>query len=135
NDDIGPGTCNAIDSAVAVPMVAGQRVFIRVTHFGDAAIRFNSGAFRLNVNFASSSAPPNDNCATATVIQNGNTLVGSLLCASNDGSADCGSSATSPDIWYQFTAPFGGRLAVSACGSRDNAGMDTGPDSVLSVHS
>src|SRR5262249_17982540 len=58
------------------------------------------------------------------------------LCASNDGSADCGSSATNPDIWYQFTAPaVYGRLAVSACGSRNNAGTDTGPDTVLAIHS
>ena len=137
NDDLGAATgCNVIDSAVAVPMVAGQRVFIRVTHFGDAAIRFQSGSFRLSLNFVSSAAPANDNCSTATPIAVGNTLIGNLLCASNDGSADCGSSATNADIWYQFAAPPAyGRLAANACGSRNNAGADTGPDTVISVHS
>jgi hypothetical protein len=135
NDDGSGAGCNGIDSAVSLGMVAGQRVFIRVTHFGDAAVRFQSGAFRLNLNFISTSAPANDNCAAATPIVQGNILIGALLCASNDGSADCGSSATNPDIWYQFTAPAAyGRLEANACGSRDNAGADTGPDTAVSVH-
>src|SRR5262249_27955596 len=135
NDDAGAPGCNGNDSAVAVAMVTGQRVFIRVTHFGDAAFRFASGAFRLNLNFFSSAAPANDNCTAATPILNGNTLIGSLVCASNDGSSDCGSSATNPAIWYQFTTPRGGELRLSLCGSRNNAGVDTGPDTVISVHS
>ena len=136
NDDAGTASCNAIDSEVAVAMTAGQRVFIRVTHFGDSAIRFQSGAFRLNLNLVSTAAPANDNCASATPIAVGNTLIGNLLCASNDGSADCGSSTTNPDIWYEFTAPAAfGRLEASACGSRNSSGQDTGPDTVLAVHS
>ncbi|MCC6359522.1 MAG: hypothetical protein IT450_12325 [Phycisphaerales bacterium] len=137
NDDAGAAGCSGNDSAVSVAMTSGQRVFIRVTHFGDLAFRFASGAFRMNVNFISTSAPANNACAAATPILNGNTLVGNLLCASNDGSADCGSSATNPDIWYQFTAPptTPGTLALSLCGSRNNSGADTGPDTVLSVHS
>lgn len=135
SDDAGAPGCAANDSAVAVPMTAGQRVFIRVTHFGEIAFRFMDGGYRLNLNFVSSAAPANDNCAAATPIIEGQLLVGSLLCASNDGAADCGSSVTNPDIWYKFTAPFFGRLAVSACGSRDNAGTDTGPDTAVSIHS
>jgi hypothetical protein len=136
SDDAGAGGCADNDSAVSVAMVAGQRVFIRVTHFGDIAFRFQSGAFRLNLNFASSNAPSNNNCASAIPILNGNTLIGNLLCASNDGSADCGSSATNPDIWYQFTAGASpGTLRLSMCGTRNNAGTDTGPDTALSVHS
>lgn len=136
SDDASGTGCSNNDSAAAVPMTAGQRVFIRVTHFGDIAFRFQSGAFRLNLNYVSTSAPSNNNCASAIPILNGNTLVGNLLCASNDGSADCGSSATNPDIWYRFTAGSStGTLTLSLCGSRNNAGTDTGPDTVLSVHS
>ncbi len=135
NDDAGTAGCNGTDSAVAVPMVAGQRVFIRVTHFGDIFFRFQSGAFRLNLKFVSTAPPANDNCAAAINILNGNTLVGNLLCASNDGSADCGSSATNPDIWYKFTAgASAGRVYLSLCGTRNNAGVDTGPDTSMSVH-
>src|SRR5262249_28744111 len=57
------------------------------------------------------------------------------LCASNDGAADCGTAATNPDIWYVFTPLRPGVLSVSLCGSRNNAGVDTGPDTVLSIHS
>lgn len=137
NDDAGASGCSGVDSAVAVNLVVGQRVFIRVTHFGDLAFRFVSGAYRLNLEFVSTSAPANDNCGAATVIQSGNTRIGNLVCASNDGSADCGSSESNPDIWYRFTAPAGnnGVLTLTTCGSRDNAGADTGPDTVLSVHS
>ncbi|MBL8880160.1 MAG: hypothetical protein JNG88_13660, partial [Phycisphaerales bacterium] len=137
NDDAGQSGCSGNDSAVVVSMTTGQRVFIRVTHFGDLAFRFASGAFRLNLDFVSTSAPTNDNCGAAGVILNGNTLIGNLLCASNDGSADCGSSEGNPNIWYRFTAPggTGGVLTLSTCGSRNNAGADTGPDTVLSVHS
>lgn len=135
NDDAGGPGCNNTDSAVAIPMVSGQRVFIRVTHFGDIAFRFASGAFRLNLNFVSTSPPSNDNCANAIAVSDGSVVVGNLLCASNDGSADCGSSATNPDVWYKFTAPFFSRLEASACGSRNNAGIDTGPDTAVSIHS
>lgn len=135
SDDAGAAGCAGNDSAVSVAMVAGQRVFIRVTHFGNLAFRFASGAYRLNLNFVSSTPPANDNCAAATTILNGNTLIGNLLCASNDGSADCGSSESNPDIWYQFTAGGSpGTLRLTLCGSRNNAGADTGPDTVLSVH-
>ncbi len=135
SDDAGAAGCSANDSAVSVAMVAGQRVFIRVTHFGNLAFRFASGSYRLNLNFISSAPPANNNCASATTILNGNTLIGNLLCASNDGSADCGSSESNPDIWYQFTAGASpGTLRLTMCGSRNNAGADTGPDTVLSVH-
>lgn len=136
SDDAGAAGCSSNDSAASVGMVTGQRVFIRVTHFGDIAFRFQSGAFRLNLNFVSSSAPVNDQCASAIPILNGNTLVSNLLCASNDGSADCGSSETNPDIWYQFTAGNSpGTLRLSMCGTRNNAGVDTGPDTAISLHS
>ncbi|MGE4197906.1 MAG: hypothetical protein AB7G11_12380, partial [Phycisphaerales bacterium] len=135
SDDAGAAGCAGVDSAVSVAMVANQRVFIRVTHFGDAAFRLASGDFKLNLNFVSSTPPANDNCAAAQVLLSGNTAIGNLLCASNDGSSDCGSSATNPDIWYRFSAPFAGRLTVDLCGSRNNAGVDSGPDTVVSIHS
>jgi DNA topoisomerase-1 len=57
-----------------------------------------------------------------------------LAGAANDGSAACGNSSGNPDIWYRFTAPYLGKLVVSTCGTHDRFGIDTGPDTVLSIH-
>ena len=136
NDDTDASGCTSVDSAVSVPMVIGQRVYVRVTHFGEDAFRVGNGRFQLNLNLVSNAAPANDACANAFQIVAGNTLVGNMLCASNDGESDCGSSATNPDIWYQFSAGAQpGTLRLSLCGSRNNGGTDTGPDTVISVHS
>lgn len=76
---------------------------------------------------ARSPAPAqSDACATATVIASGD-YAGSTSAATNDGSASCGSSSTSPDVWYRFTAASDVRLTVDTC--------DSGYDTVLSLHS
>lgn len=49
-------------------------------------------------------APANDQCASAQAIGTG-TFTGSTTEATNDGTASCGSSSGSPDVWYVFTAP------------------------------
>jgi len=46
--------------------------------------------------------------------------------ATNDGDASCGSSNSSPDVWYTFTAPETGKVSVDTIGST----LDT----VLSIH-
>jgi hypothetical protein len=134
NDDAGAVGCSGTDSAISVPLVVGQRVFVRVTHFGDLAFRFASGAYRVFFDLIPTSPAANDNCTSAAAILDGNTLVGNLLCTSNDGAADCGSSETNDDAWYTFTSPRLGVLEISACGSRNNAGTDTGPDTAVSIH-
>ncbi|MBC7772303.1 MAG: hypothetical protein H7210_07410 [Pyrinomonadaceae bacterium] len=72
--------------------------------------------------------PANDNCASATAIGNG-TFAGSTSNASNDGTASCGSSASSVDVWYRYTAASTASIRVTLC----NAG--TNYDAVVSVHS
>ena len=83
----------------------------------------------------SSTAPINDNCSLATVLYPGNTHVGSLAWATNDGSAGCGSSSSSADVWYRVTPQGSGELKLNTCGSNDIGGQDNGIDTVLSVHS
>jgi hypothetical protein len=134
NDDAGAAGCSAVDSLVDVPVSAGQQLWIRVSHFGDLAFRFASGEFQLHVNLDATASPGNDSCGSAQSLVNGSSVTGNILCASNDGEAGCGSAATNPDIWYRFVAPFTGRLTVDTCGSRDNAGSGTGPDTVASIH-
>ena len=68
----------------------------------------------------------NDNCAGARVIGQG-TFTDDTTTATNDGTASCGTSSTTPDLWYSFTPPCSGTLALDTCGSSY--------DTVLSVHS
>jgi hypothetical protein len=79
--------------------------------------------------------PPNDSCANAIDVsscayQNLYTLVS----ATNDGSSSCGSSATNPDVWFTYTAPFAGRLIAATCGTNDMPQADQGIDTVMSMH-
>ena len=60
---------------------------------------------------------------------------GTLAGASNDGSASCGDSGLSPDIYYRLQAPYDGTLFVTSCGTHDLGGVDSGIDTVISLHS
>jgi cysteine-rich repeat protein len=78
--------------------------------------------------------PPNDDREDAILVGVGQ-YEGTLVRATNDGTASCGLSSNSPDVWYLFQAPAFGRVSVSTCGSNDYFGVDTGVDTVLSLHS
>ncbi len=67
----------------------------------------------------------NNDCASAFAITS-DTTVGSTADATNDGTASCGSSNSSPDVWYTFTAPLTGVASLDTCGSSF--------DTVLSVY-
>lgn len=85
--------------------------------------------------FVESAQPPdNDDCPAAYVVTDGETVAGTLLGATNDGSASCGDSSATPDVWFSFTAPADGTLRVNTCGTHDAPGVDLGMDTVLSVH-
>lgn len=71
--------------------------------------------------------PSNNTCATAFNLSIGATVVGPTTNATNNGSASCGNSTTSPDVWFRIVPPFSGTLAIDACGSYF--------DTVLSIHS
>jgi len=68
---------------------------------------------------------PTDSCAAAPTIGNG-TFTGTTIGATNDGSATCGSSAFSPDVWLRYVSPLGGRVSVDT--------FSSGFDTVLSIH-
>jgi uncharacterized Ntn-hydrolase superfamily protein len=77
-------------------------------------------------------APPtytaaHDECAAAELICPGHLIHGTTSAATNDGSASCGSSGTSPDVWYFYQPVGSGFAMISLCGSAY--------DTVLSVHS
>ncbi|MFH1418917.1 MAG: C25 family cysteine peptidase [Planctomycetota bacterium] len=69
----------------------------------------------------------NDDCADAFVACPG-VYTGNTNSASNDGSASCGTSSSSADVWYSYTPDSGGSATFSLC-------TGTTYDAVLSVHS
>jgi hypothetical protein len=77
-------------------------------------------------------APPDD-CIEAISISDGRHF-GTLACASNDGDASCGLSNGERDVWYRYTPRAPGKLWVSTCGTNDKDGIDTGMDTVISMH-
>ncbi len=118
----------ARDSSITLPVQAGEQLFIRVSHNGDA---FGNGGFVLAADFEM----VNDDCAMAVPVYAGLTLHGSIGQATNDGGARCGFSTGQPDVWFEFTAPADGRLLVNTCGTHDLPGLDQGMFSELSLHS
>jgi len=134
NDDDALAACSgfeaglARDSAVQVPVAAGQTLLVRVSTWNNSA----TGPFTLRVSCAGS-GPSNDSCTNPTVVSDG-THNGTLVGATADGSASCGQSTGSPDVWYSYTATCTGTLTVSTCGTHDTGGTDQGIDTVLSLH-
>ena len=63
-------------------------------------------------------------CSDAPLITAG-TFTGTTLGATNDGTASCGSSDFSPDVWFRWVAPSSGAISMDTFGS--------GFDTVLSV--
>lgn len=69
--------------------------------------------------------PGNDDCSSPFTLVDGQ-LAGTTLGASTDGSASCGSSSSSPDVWFRYTSPATRMTTFHT----DGSGFDT----VLSVH-
>lgn len=135
NDDAPQPGCISTDSSVSAFVTIGQEVYIRVTHFGNDDFRYGNGRYRLSVELTSINAPFNDTCQFARPVSPGANEPFNLTCASNDGGSECVGAFGNPDVWFQFTAPTAGRLTVDTCGSGDNSGPNTGPDTILSIHS
>jgi serralysin len=70
--------------------------------------------------------PSNNDCASAAVVSAGTTN-GTTINATNDGTAACGTSNSSPDVWYRFTPTCTGSVSFRVTGS--------GFLPVVSVHS
>ena len=68
-----------------------------------------------------------DDCGDAGFVQAGTVYNGDTTTATNDGSASCGLSGSSRDVWFKYRPVADGVLTVILCGS--------GYDTVASVHS
>lgn len=126
DDDGGPCfTRSRIEHQI---VAAGTHRWIRVSGSNGA-----SGSFILRV-----SGPPStmDGCDFRTPdITAGRPIRTTLSGASSHGESSCGSTADNPDIHYRFEAPYPGTLLVTTCGTHDLPGVDTGTDTVVSIHS
>jgi hypothetical protein len=129
DDDDGP-SCTGTRSSVDFAATYNTIYLIRVGGYNGA-----QGVGTLNIQSLSCPPPDNDRCADAQDVSGGGTFFGNLSGASNDGSANCGSSSVSPDVWYSYTACSSGTLTVTTCGTNDTGGVDQGMDTVLSLHS
>jgi len=76
--------------------------------------------------FPPEDVPAADSCADAQLVCPNIVYYGSTAGATNDGSATCGNSGISPDVWYYYRCKNAGLLKVSLAGSEY--------DTVLSVH-
>jgi len=79
-------------------------------------------------NMVPAPVPPNDDCADALVACPGQAYTGSTVAATVDGSTTCGTSNSTPDVWYKYTPAASGPATFTLC-----AGTEY--DSVMSIHS
>ena len=121
DDNGGQGPCpGGLTSYLSVPVVAGTNYKVRVAGFAQG-----QGTFTMNLSMPT---PSNDACANAPLVTNG-TYTGDTCPATfsaTDGTASCGASGSSRDVWYRWTAPCTGNLVLNTCGSAY--------DTVISVH-
>ncbi len=120
-DGCGPGN---IEPSVSKSVVSGETVYIRVASFGNTP----QGSFILSV--SGPACPANDDCSNATPLSPG-TYSGagfSTYGATPDASiAGCGgTSGSTRDVWYRYTASAAGNLGINTCG--------TAFDTVITVH-
>jgi len=121
DDDSAFGPCvGTLQSAVDIGTVAGTAYYIRLAGFAGS---IGSGLYTLSSAYV---APPNDTCAGVITYNIGTVVTGATNLAGVEGSANCGGSNGTPDVWYRFTAPCTGPVRLSMCGSNY--------DTVISLH-
>jgi len=123
------GSGVSYNTFVTVPqtMPPGQyylcAIISQVDAFPDNDFAWSRNTIRVDYN--SAFAPPNDRRTSPQAIGIG-TFTGSTQFATNDGTASCGLSNTSPDVWFTFTAPYAGYFEADTC-------QGSGFDNVLSL--
>ena len=83
--------------------------------WSDNNVAWSQNTIRVDYNPAFG-PPPNNSRTTPQAVGIG-TYVGSTQFATNDGTAGCGGSNTSADVWFTFVVPFDGSFEADTCGS------------------
>lgn len=93
--------------------LAGNDYFILVTGFGT-----NVGTFELSVS-CSPLVMNNDLCASAIDVTAGSVTAGTTVGATTESNGEpfCGTSITSPGVWYTFTPVVSGNYDIDVCGA------------------
>lgn len=109
---------SSIDGAIGSG-ASFSRTLSTGTHTISASVTDSGGrAGAASVSITVTLPPPtNDNCGGAFALAAGVQVSGSTQWATNDGSANCGSSATSPDVWFTYTTAGSGTVTIDTCGS------------------
>jgi hypothetical protein len=97
-----------LSSNVVVPVLVGHTYKVRVAGFNGLT---GTGV----LSWIAPSPPINDHCANASPVGNG-VFAFSNIGATHDYDGPCGSSTTSPDVWFRYTAPCTGNATVNTCG-------------------
>ncbi|MBL9000428.1 MAG: hypothetical protein JNK25_04760 [Phycisphaerae bacterium] len=123
NDDFACGG-NNLASQLSFTGTAGVPVLIRVGGFNAA-----TGDVTMNITAPGCGPvpPANDACSNAQWAAAGIEYTGSTTLATNDGTASCGASGASPDVWFKYRPVTTGEVRIDTCTSSY--------DTVLSVHS
>ncbi len=107
------------------PAIYTDFITLDNSHYGGAHYDEITAGFAAH-NMCPPPPPTNDFCASATVACPGS-YNGYTTSASQDGTASCGSSNSTPDVWFKYTPASSGTLHLETC--------DSNYDTVLSVHS
>lgn len=79
-----------------------------IDELADVVILYRQGQFM---------GPDNDLCADATPVTAGVAVSGSTSNASAQGPASCADSASTPDLWYDYTPGSSGSVTITTCGT------------------
>jgi hypothetical protein len=128
NDDTAAcagGAGAGLGSRISFTPTANTTYLLRVGAYPTATPETGAGVITITTGTCAPQAPVNDNCANATWAAAGVTYTGSTTTATNDGTATCGTSTTSRDVWYKYRPTVSGNVDIRTCGSNY--------DTVLSV--
>ncbi|MHC4172449.1 MAG: hypothetical protein ACYST5_05845, partial [Planctomycetota bacterium] len=98
-------------SQITFQAIGGRQYLIEVGGYSDRA---GQGLLTISSCVENTAPPSNDDCANATPVGNVTDLPFDTRCATFDGPGDC---ATSPNLWYLYTATCNGYATASLCGS------------------
>ncbi|MGE3163876.1 MAG: immunoglobulin domain-containing protein [Planctomycetota bacterium] len=109
----------SLQSEVTLAVTNGTEYLIRIGGSGSAQ---GNGALVITPPNCTPPGSGNDLCADAIAVSDGVPINGSTTNATVDGTASCGSSGASPDVWYTYTPATSASVSISTC---NTANYDT----------
>jgi hypothetical protein len=123
SDDSNACGANSLQSSLSFQHAANTSYLIRVGGYNGAT---GSGTLTITPPNCGPVAPSNDTCGGTLFLADNVAQTGSTVLATNDGTATCGTSTTSPDVWFAYRPVSSATVNVNTCGS--------GYDTVMSVY-